>query len=62
MSQKHQPVYYACAACGLTIAKRDGKGKNLQPLNHVRFEQKIDQAPRIVCNCGKVTIFLKGAL
>jgi hypothetical protein len=56
---------YHCQRCNKVIAKEDRRRTRLGfliPQNNAMIQERINEAPRIKCQCGLVTILLKGSL
>lgn len=51
-----------CPCCRMPIAKEDRRRKqdNLTMMNGAKLTERKNEAPRVRCSCGHVTILLKG--
>ena len=55
-------MIYNCPDCKRLLAKEDRRKKVLETVQGTTIDQSPRVAPRFVCQCGKVIIFVKGRL
>lgn len=53
-------ITHRCTGCGKVVATEDVEG--IKPALGATLKETPNQAPRLRCGCGKVTILTKGAV